>query len=60
MTICHRDILIEANSSQKVWSAKVRSGDQGGEPTLGHCPSVTEFEMKLKFFKKVIKFLIML
>ncbi len=52
--------LIEANSSQKVWSAKVRSGDQGGEPTLGHCPSVTEFEMKLKFFKKVIKFLIML
>jgi len=28
--------LIEANSSQKVWATKVSSGNQGGEPTLGH------------------------
>jgi hypothetical protein len=34
----HRDILIEATSSQKVRAAKVSSGDQGGEPTLGHWP----------------------
>jgi len=32
----HRDTLIEATSSQKVWATKVSSGNQGGEPTLGH------------------------
>jgi len=33
--LAHRDILIEATSSQKLWATKVSSGDQGGEPTLG-------------------------
>jgi len=32
----HRDILLEATSSQKVRETKVSSGDQGGEPTLSH------------------------
>jgi len=32
----HRDILLEATSSQKVRATKVSSGDQGGEPTLSH------------------------
>jgi len=35
-TFNHRDILIEATSSQKVLATKVSSGNQGGEPTLGH------------------------
>jgi len=30
----HRDLLIEATSSQKVWATSVSTGDQGGEPTL--------------------------
>jgi len=47
----HRDILIEATSSQKVWETSVSTGDQGGAPTLSHGPSVTEIEMKLTFFK---------
>ncbi len=32
----HRDILIDATSSQKVRATKVSTGNQGGEPTLGH------------------------
>jgi len=32
----HRDILLEATSSQKVRATKVSSGDQGGELTLSH------------------------
>ena len=28
--LCHRDILLEATSSQKVRATKVSSGDQGG------------------------------
>jgi len=32
----YRDILIEATSSQKARAITVSSGDQGGEPTLGH------------------------
>jgi hypothetical protein len=50
----HRDILLEANSSQNVCASSVSTGDQGGEPTLGHCntgDSVTEFDIKLKFLK---------
>jgi hypothetical protein len=36
ITSVHRYILIEATSSQKVWATRVSSGNQGGEPTLGH------------------------
>jgi hypothetical protein len=34
----HRDILLEATSSQIARETKVSSGDQGGEPTLSHWP----------------------
>jgi hypothetical protein len=44
----HRDILLEATSSQKLRATKVSTGDQGGQSLT---PSVTEFEMQLKFFK---------
>jgi len=36
LTPKHRDILLEATSSQKLWATKVSTGNQGGEPTLGH------------------------
>jgi len=48
--LTHRDILVEATSSQKVRATKVSSGNQGGELSVIDS-SVTEFEMKLKFFK---------
>ncbi len=51
LTPNHRDILLEATSSQKVRATKVSSGDQGGGLLSVIDPSVTEFEMKLKFFK---------
>jgi len=35
MWLVHRDILIEANSSQKLWATRVSFGGQGGAPTLG-------------------------
>jgi hypothetical protein len=34
----HRDILIEATSSQKVCTTSLNTGDQGGAPTLGQWP----------------------
>jgi len=45
MGLNHRDILLEATSSQKVCENSVSGGDQGA--------SVTQFKMKLKlkFFK---------
>ena len=52
----HKDILIEAISSQIVCATYVSSDDQGFSQLSA---SVTEFEMKLKFFK-VIKISVML
>ncbi len=34
----HRDLLIEANSSQKVCGTSISTGDQGGALTLGQWP----------------------
>jgi len=34
LRLTHRDILLEASSSQKVCTSE-STGDQGGEPTLG-------------------------
>ncbi len=34
----HRDILIEATSSQKVCATSISTVDQGGAPTLGQWP----------------------
>jgi len=51
LTLSHRDIPLEATSSQKVRATKVSSGDQGGGLLSVIDPSVTEFEMKLKFVK---------
>jgi len=36
--VIHRDILIEETLSQKVCGTSISTGDQGGEPTLGHWP----------------------
>jgi len=52
MYLFHRNILIEPTSSQKVCATSVCSGDQGGGQLAA---SVTEFDMKLTFFKKSIK-----
>jgi len=57
ISLTHRDILLEATSSQKVCATSVITSDQGGGQLSA---SVTEFEIKLKFFKKVIQILIML
>ncbi len=48
---------MEATSSQKVCANNVCSGDQGGGQLSA---KVTEFEVKLRFSKQVLKILIML
>ncbi len=47
----HRDILIGATSIQKVWATKVSSGDQGGEPTLGHWPQCYRIWNEIEIFQ---------
>ncbi len=47
----HRDILIEATSSQKVRATKVSSGNQGGEPTLGHWPQCYRVWNEIEIFQ---------
>jgi len=57
----HRDILLEATSSQQICENMVCSGDQGSDQGSNQLSaSVTELEMKLKFFKLVIKIILIM
>ncbi len=51
MSGMHRDLLIEATSSQKVWAFFVSTGDQGGEPTLGQWPQCYRIWNEIDIFQ---------
>ncbi len=53
--------VLEATSSQKICEKMVCSGDQGSDQGSDQLSaSVTELEMKLKFFKLVIKIILIM
>jgi len=47
----HRDILIEATSSQKVCATSISTGNQGGEHTLGHWPQCYRIWYEIEIFQ---------
>ncbi len=51
MYCTHRDILIEATSSQKVSATKVSNDDQGGELILGHWPQCFRVWNEIEIFQ---------
>ncbi len=56
----HRDLLIEAKSSQKVWATSLSTGDQGGEPTLGQWAQCYRVWNEIDIFQLSDEFLIIL
>ncbi len=47
----HRNILLEATSSQKVCATSVSSGDQGVAPTLGQWPQCYRVRNEIDIFQ---------